>query len=1100
MSLHTRLLIVIGATLIFVFAGLEYYSFHAVQEEARRDLLREATKVRAVMMATRRVYYEQFLDSGLPLTEKTIGFLPALAINKISKNLQPWDISGFSVRHVSDRPRSVLNIADKPELEAMGYFRNNPAKKVYSATVTNQAGESLLLYASPIWIEEFCLKCHGSREDAPPSIREMYDTAYDYKVGDLRGLLSIKLPASSISERIWGNFKREFITHLSVFLLLFGLVTYQIKKYVHRPLTKLVAGMGELARGDYKKRVGSLEGEFGQLSGAFNKMAEKIEQHRAKLTESEGQFYTVVKNSTPIIFTFNKDGKILLSEGKMLEAVGQKPGEVVGQSIFEMYKDYPDVIKALKIPLSGSEYEGVVKIDDHFFEAFYSPLRDAKGDVTGVIGMALDITERKRSEDERKKTNRMLRMISDCNQALIRSKNEQELLDDVCEIVVKEGGYRLAWVGYAKHDEEKSVLPTAQAGFEVGYLETLNITWADTERGRGPAGTSIRTGKPRISRNILTDPDFAPWREEARKRGYASVIGLPIITKRGESGSITVYSSEPDAFDETETSFLTELADDVAYGIDTLRTREEREQAEKSIRQSEEKLAEAQRMAHIGNWELNLKTSELSWSEGIFSIFEIDKKRFGASYEAFLDAIHPDDRESVSKAYADSLENKTAYDITHRLLLSDGRIKYVHEKCNTFYDDDGAPTRSVGTVQDVTERKLAEEERRKLETHVQHAEEARKLGMLAGGVAHDFNNLLFAILGNTDLALDELPPSSPARGNIEDIQNTAKLASNLSRQMLAYSGRGKFNIAIINLNEFIAELIDLLKASIPKKIIVEYNLADDLPLIEADSTQLNQVILNLITNASEAIGNKKGSITVTTYSMKSDSDSLAMTYFYDDTLEGVCVCLEVRDSGIGMDEETRNKMFDPFYSTKPTGRGLGMPTLLGIVRGHKGAIKVESEPSKGSTITVMLPSTDKSVVEEKEKVRDEVNIDSFVETGILLFIDDEKYVRKVGGKILKKLGFSVLMAANGKKGVEIFRERSDEIALVILDLTMPVMDGEECFAQLKQIKEDVRVILTSGYDKREVSEKFSGKEVAGFLQKPFQIATLKDAIYRALEE
>ncbi len=334
---------------------------------------------------------------------------------------------------------------------------------------------------------------------------------------------------------------------------------------------------------------------------------------------------------------------------------------------------------------------------------------DEKGAPTRAIGVIQDITEYKQKELEIFRMNRSLRMLSDTNQTLIRSNDEGVLLNEVCRIIVEEGGYRLAWVGFVEYDEEKTLRPVALAGNDSEYLDSAKVSWGDNERGRGPGGTAIRTGLPCIIRNIISDPSFEPWRDTAIKQGYNSIIALPLICEFQALGAIGIYSIEADAFDKNEVEILKEMASDLAFGINSIRIRNQKDIAEESLRINEARLNEAQHIAHIGSWELDIVNNVLTWSDEIYRIFEIDPSKFEASYEAFLDTIHPDDREQVNFAYTNSLETHTAYSIEHRLLFAEGRLKYVHEQCDTFYNIDEKPLYSLGIVQDITERKLAEE-------------------------------------------------------------------------------------------------------------------------------------------------------------------------------------------------------------------------------------------------------------------------------------------------------------------------------------------------------------------------------------------------------
>ncbi len=399
---------------------------------------------------------------------------------------------------------------------------------------------------------------------------------------------------------------------------------------------------------------------------------------------------------------------------------------------------------------------------------------------------------------------------------------------------------------------------------------------------------------------------------------------------------------------------------------------------------------------------------------------------------------------------------------------------------------EGKP-RVIAVVRDIGERKRMEEQMRQVQ-------KLESLGVLAGGIAHDFNNLLMAILGNADLALAEMSPVSPGRENIEAIETTARRAAELCRQMLAYSGRGKFVIEAIDLNALVEEMTHMLEVSISKKVVIKMNLAANLPRIDGDPGQIRQVVMNLVINGSEAIGERSGVVSISTGAMDCDAAYLEDTFGERGLAPGTYVFLEVADTGCGMDEETMARIFDPFFSTKFTGRGLGMAAVLGIVRGHSGAIRVYSERGCGTTIKILFPASRIPAVEEDASVVAEAGIEGGGR--LILMVDDEPTVRTVGAKMLESLGFRVITAGDGAEALELFAGRCDEIWCVLMDLTMPRMDGEEAFREMRRIKKDVRVILSSGYNEQEVSQKFVGKGLGGFIQKPFQLKDLRKALSR----
>ncbi|MCP4375105.1 MAG: response regulator [bacterium] len=404
---------------------------------------------------------------------------------------------------------------------------------------------------------------------------------------------------------------------------------------------------------------------------------------------------------------------------------------------------------------------------------------------------------------------------------------------------------------------------------------------------------------------------------------------------------------------------------------------------------------------------------------------------------------------------------------------------------------------------DVTAGKQAAKQRLNLERQLQHAQKLESLGVLAGGIAHDFNNLLVAIMGNADLAMYELSPHAPARENIQEVLNASKRAAELAKQMLAYSGKGRFVIEPISLNKFVEEMAHLLDISISKKAVIKYNFTDDLPTFDGDAAQIRQIIMNLITNASEAIGDKSGVIALSTDMMNCDRayldglDEILLAGLSEPLSEGLYVYFEVADTGCGMDTETIEKMFDPFFTTKFTGRGLGMAAVLGIVHGHGGGIKIYSEPGKGTTLKILFPAKspgNATAIQQQHTSEDE----AWCGHGTILLVDDEETVLTVGKQMLEKMGFDVLTACDGRKAIEVFEAHSDDIVCVLLDLTMPHLNGEAAFRELRRLRSDIAVILCSGYNEQDATQRFAGKGLAGFVQKPYSIAILKEKLIHVL--
>ncbi|MCO4771017.1 MAG: PAS domain-containing protein [Deltaproteobacteria bacterium] len=392
----------------------------------------------------------------------------------------------------------------------------------------------------------------------------------------------------------------------------------------------------------------------------------------------------------------------------------------------------------------------------------------------------------------------------------------------------------------------------------------------------------------------------------------------------------------------------------------------------------------------------------------------------------------------------------------------------------------------VGTALDITERRKLEQQR--MESRLQEAQKLESLGLLAGGIAHDFNNLLVGMLGNASLALSELGEEhSSIKEHLERIEAAAGRASDLTHQMLAYSGRGRFVVEPVDLSEIVRDMAQLLEVSVPKSAALELQLDDDLPSVDADVVQLRQIVMNLITNAADALKDARGSIRLTTRRFTVDDWYLGRTRLAGGELEqGPYVVLEVRDNGRGMQSDVVDRMFDPFFTTREEGHGLGLAAVLGIMRGHGGAIRVDTALGSGTTIEAFFPASTHAT---SQSVPTLLHFD-IGPPGRVLVVDDESTVRQLAQVALERAGFHVTVAENGLEALKLFEQDPDEFGVILLDLTMPVMDGEETFRALRELRPGVRVLLSSGYHEQEATARFAGRGLAGFLQKPYRAQEL----------
>jgi signal transduction histidine kinase len=396
----------------------------------------------------------------------------------------------------------------------------------------------------------------------------------------------------------------------------------------------------------------------------------------------------------------------------------------------------------------------------------------------------------------------------------------------------------------------------------------------------------------------------------------------------------------------------------------------------------------------------------------------------------------------------------------------------------------------------VLARQHAEAHRRIVDQRIQETQKLESLGILAGGIAHDFNNLLTAILGNASLLRTEFPASAHAQTSLEQIEVASERAADLCRQMLAYAGKGRFALESLDLNDVVRDSQSLIRVTVPKRVTLSLDLAPDLPPVLADPAQLRQVLMNLVINAAEALSDRHGTITIRTQARDFDAHELAATVLSPQLMAGRYVALSVHDTGAGMTPEVLSRIFDPFFSTKFTGRGLGLPAVVGIVRAHQGGLRVETTPGAGSTFEMLLRAQPgrAAVAADQRQVPDETTLARWRTTGTALVVDDESGVRELLRSVLERAGLTVVMAEDGREAVEMFRTIADTVSVALIDLTMPELDGREALAAMRSVKPDLRAVLMSGYSPADVVK----AESHGFLQKPFTPYTVRRALWKAL--
>jgi PAS domain S-box-containing protein len=480
----------------------------------------------------------------------------------------------------------------------------------------------------------------------------------------------------------------------------------------------------------------------------------------------------------------------------------------------------------------------------------------------------------------------------------------------------------------------------------------------------------------------------------------------------------------------------------------------------------------------------------------------------GRSLDGVIHSCHEEGSTYLPENYPvyDSISRGITCEVDNAILWRKDGTSFPVDLSSNAIHKEGQIAGFVITFNDITERKRLEADRTEMERKLLHVQKLESLNAMAKGIAHDFNNLLMAIMGNLELALTDRGLGAVGKNAIENAIQATDRSAELSHQMLIYSGKSFYVPKNLDLNEFVNKLAhnerDMLKSVDPQVATLHLEINKDIPLIRGDENQIQRVVTNLVINGAEALGDNSGHVTIKTGQMYCDEAYLSQSRLQEKPSPGLFVFLEVTDTGCGMDAETQRQLFDPFFTTKFWGRGLGMAEVNGIVKSHHGAIMVDSEPGKGTTIRTLFPAAKKpqanpvqstATMETTKPPPDEVN-----GRKTILVIEDEEPVRGMLLMRLNNLGYNTIAAADGEEGVSVFSAHSNEIDLVLLDFLMPRMNGVEAFEKLINIKPDVKVILSSGYTEDDVWKSFLGKRPAGFLNKPYKAEAVKDELDRLL--
>jgi len=515
----------------------------------------------------------------------------------------------------------------------------------------------------------------------------------------------------------------------------------------------------------------------------------------------------------------------------------------------------------------------------------------------------------------------------------------------------------------------------------------------------------------------------------------------------------------------------------------------QRKRFESALEESEEKYRTILQSIEEGYFEVDLSGRLTFFNEALTRISGFTKEDMRG--KSFREYSTPEVAENVASQFNELYKTGRSIEFTeYETVRADGETRYLEVSASLMHNENGKPSGFRGIVRDVTARKSAEEEKRRLEAQVQHGQKMEAIGTLAGGVAHDFNNLLMGIQGNVSLMMMDIESSHPHHKGMENILGYVERCAMLTKQLLGFARGGKYEVSTLDLSDLVASNAEMFGRT-RKEITIYQDYQENLWTVEADRGQIEQVLLNLFVNAAQAMRGG-GSLFLETGNCELD-EKFVQPFGFE---PGKYVRLSVTDTGIGMDTDNQRRIFEPFFTTKKRGEGtgLGLASTYGIIKNHSGIIDVVSQPGKGTTFNIYLPAGGKAI-EMEGGIEEELRKGA----GTVLFIDDEDMTLQVGSQILNALGYSVLTSASGSEGVEILKKQREEVDLVILDMVMPDMSGMETFDALREVDPNIKVLLSSGYSAEGPANEIMKKGCNGFIQKPFNISELSTKINSVLD-
>jgi len=841
----------------------------------------------------------------------------------------------------------------------------------------------------------------------------------------------------------------------------------------------------------------------------------EVNRKTNSIKKAAEQYHAILKSTSDGFWRVNEHGKLLDVNDRYLELSGFSRDELLGMNIadLEVNESQLEILKHI---------ENITKDGFDRFESRHRRKDNTIWHIEGsisyvsmtneIVAFLRDISQTKQAEAYREMGRQILLILNEPGTA-------HDSINAVLTILKDQTGFDA--VGIRLQDGQDYPY-FVQSGFPVDFLmqeNTLierNIDGGVCRDANGNFNLECTCGLVIAGNADISSPYFTrggsfwtndsfplldlPLEEDPRNKprnicvhlGYASVALIPIRNKDTIVGLLQLNDRRKGCFTRETIELLEGIASNIGAAL-------QRRRSEDILKEREQRLNFL-----LTSTPAVVYTSKSSGdfgatfvSENVQTLLGHQPARFIEDSAFWANNIHPDDVDQVLAGIGDIFDKDFKIH-EYRFRHQDGSYRWMHDEVRVLRDENGMPTELIGFWVDISQRKKVEEEKSQIEAKFQQTQRLESLGVLAGGIAHDFNNLLNIIMGHCYIIDENLDAGIDDKIHVQQIENAAERAADICRQMMAYAGSNCIKQARINLWLMVDETVKMLQLVNNKQITVKLDLKFDVPEIIGDSAQVQQVVMNLIINAAEAIGDRKGTVTIALNRETFPAEHHDSQLIGDAVLNGDYACLTVSDDGCGMDEGTKQRIFEPFYTTKSTGRGLGLSAVLGIIRSHEGALRLSSTPGTGTTFSVFFPATGGTGHFEAADAGDIYTAGKV--HGTILLVDDDESQLKVGSALLKAMGFTVVTATCGSDALEIYRNEKKHIDLVLLDMIMSDMGGIETFSHLRNLSPALPVVFCSGYNLEEKMSDINSDHLTAGIQKPYKPDQLRSTLMKLLGE